>query len=743
VVHRDIKPENILLHEGEAVLADFGIALAVQEAAGSRITEAGLSPGTPQYMSPEQAIGDGAIDARSDVYSLAAVLYEMLAGEPPVTGATKQVVIAKLLSETPTKLRVIRNTVPEGVDRAVAKALSKVPVDRFATAGEFARAFEAGGTTTPHRWANRRIGAALGLAVGIGIVGLVTVLARGKMTTSKAVSPTLTDRRQITFTGDATIPAISSNGKALAYRAAKCGPAGCTYGIELQDVGGAASTRLVDGASAIYSIQWSPDARNVLFGATFNPLYGTFLVSVLNGAPRLVSKYAATFFAGGDSLLSNRPRDDTKDVWLSVSGLDGLVRDSIRIADPGEALIFFTAVPGSKRIIVGIYPPFVPNVINGKQLEARVIERDGRVVSRSVVGHSGTSPQALASSDALWVSPGGLNWPKHTLLRIPLDSATGRLSSRIDTLYTGVHTSFGVTADGGHLVLDEGSTEFDLWGLELSEAVRGVFPGQKRLLHSTSAISVSLSPEGHRVVVGRDVGRATGGLQSWSTVPFATGGAETPLALAGVTSEVTWSDDSTVALRDRLPSGARLALADVRTGVVRAALVAPDRFPNPYVHVPSGGWVWVRRPRPELSVQLPADTAPRRIRLPAWYAGALHADVSRDGRLVAFSGTSAPAGDSIGVGVLSLADGAVTRWLTTFGEDADIRWLNDGTLLLLLGDTPETYSIYHLVRPGRAMKLGTIPRTVSSISVSLDLKRVAVVVRNYHGDAWMSRVVRP
>ena len=143
------------------------------------------------------------------------------------------------------------------------------------------------------------------------------------------------------------------------------------------------------------------------------------------------------------------------------------------------------------------------------------------MVSRTVVGHSGTSPQAHASSDALWVSPGGLNWPRRTLLRIPLDSATGRLSSRIDTLYTGVHTGFGVTADGGHLVLDEGSTEFDLWGLDVSEAVRGVFPEQKRLLHSTSAISVSLSPDGNRVVIGRDVGQATDGLQSWSTVPFA------------------------------------------------------------------------------------------------------------------------------------------------------------------------------------------------------------------------------
>jgi TolB-like protein len=140
VVHRDIKPENILLHEGEAMLTDFGIALAVREAGGNRLTESGLSLGTPQYMSPEQATGDRELDARSDIYSLGAVLYEMLAGEPPVTGPTAQAVIAKLMTERPTRLKVVRDTVPEGVDNAVARALAKVPADRFKSAGEFAAA---------------------------------------------------------------------------------------------------------------------------------------------------------------------------------------------------------------------------------------------------------------------------------------------------------------------------------------------------------------------------------------------------------------------------------------------------------------------------------------------------------------------------------------------------------------------------------------------------------------------------
>ena len=140
VVHRDIKPENILLHEGVAVVADFGIALAASEAGGDRLTLSGLSLGTPQYMSPEQATGSKDIDARSDVYSLGAMVYESLTGEPPHTGPTVQAVIAKLLTERPTRIRVVRDTVPREIDDAVAKALAKAPSDRFARAGDFAAA---------------------------------------------------------------------------------------------------------------------------------------------------------------------------------------------------------------------------------------------------------------------------------------------------------------------------------------------------------------------------------------------------------------------------------------------------------------------------------------------------------------------------------------------------------------------------------------------------------------------------
>ena len=148
VIHRDIKPENVLLHDGQAQVADFGIALAVQSAGTQRLTQTGLSLGTPGYMSPEQAMGEKTIDARSDIYALGAMTYEMLVGEPPFTGASVQAVVARLISEEPRSLAVQRRTIPEHVETAVMRALEKLPADRFASAAEFAAALDARSTTT-------------------------------------------------------------------------------------------------------------------------------------------------------------------------------------------------------------------------------------------------------------------------------------------------------------------------------------------------------------------------------------------------------------------------------------------------------------------------------------------------------------------------------------------------------------------------------------------------------------------
>ena len=141
VVHRDIKPGNILLSEqGEPLVADFGIALAVAQAGGGRITETGLSLGTPHYMSPEQATGDRDVDPRSDVYALGCVLYEMLAGQPPFSASTAQAVLVKILTADAPSITSERRTVPPHVGHALAKALEKLPADRFTSAAEFGAA---------------------------------------------------------------------------------------------------------------------------------------------------------------------------------------------------------------------------------------------------------------------------------------------------------------------------------------------------------------------------------------------------------------------------------------------------------------------------------------------------------------------------------------------------------------------------------------------------------------------------
>jgi len=178
VIHRDIKPENILLQDGEVLVADFGIALAITDANDGRLTGTGLSLGTVQYMSPEQATGERDLDARSDVYALGAVMYEMLAGEPPVTGPSQRAMIAKLMTERPTPLRVVLDVVPRSVDDAVMRALAKAPTDRFASAREFASAVSAVRRSTPKRTRTIAVTVLASVAI-VAVLGAYTFARNG------------------------------------------------------------------------------------------------------------------------------------------------------------------------------------------------------------------------------------------------------------------------------------------------------------------------------------------------------------------------------------------------------------------------------------------------------------------------------------------------------------------------------------------------------------------------------------
>ena len=182
VIHRDIKPENILLSDGQAVLADFGIARALDAAGGDQVTEAGLAMGTPAYMSPEQSAGSVGLDGRSDIYALGCVVYEMLGGQPPFPGPTPQAILARHAMDSVPSLRTLRPAVPVPLARVVTQALAKVPADRFLTARLFAMALAAPPTdesqAVPGDGRQRRklVAAVAGLAIVVG--GAAAVLAR-------------------------------------------------------------------------------------------------------------------------------------------------------------------------------------------------------------------------------------------------------------------------------------------------------------------------------------------------------------------------------------------------------------------------------------------------------------------------------------------------------------------------------------------------------------------------------------
>ena len=188
IVHRDIKPENLLLTGGRCCVADFGIARALAETGGDKLTSTGMAIGTPAYMSPEQATAD-VVDARTDQYSLATVLYEMLAGEPPFTGPTSHAIMARRMSGPPRPIRPVRPSVPGEVEAALQRALALVPADRFADVARFTRALRDGGATGGRPAARRRAGlrwlAVAGLALAVGAVGWL-VVHRG---TASAVAP--------------------------------------------------------------------------------------------------------------------------------------------------------------------------------------------------------------------------------------------------------------------------------------------------------------------------------------------------------------------------------------------------------------------------------------------------------------------------------------------------------------------------------------------------------------------------
>src|SRR5688572_16271242 len=339
VIHRDVKPENILLHGGHALVADFGIALAVQQAGGQRITQTGLSLGTPQYMAPEQAAGEKSVDARADVYALGAVLYEMLSGEPPFTGPTTQAVIARVLTAEPTPLDEVRRSVPSHVAAAVHTALAKLPADRFAGAAQLAAALAVPSSMdgTAHRTASRAsrerptsmrlapiaFGLLALLAVGVGSFWL-----GGRVRSS--ASPPLVFGRVSRLTWEPGLevhPAISPDGRAVAY----AGGTSTDTRIYVRQIAEGRAVRVSDDSVDIQEApSWSPDGSRILFLSR-----GAVYSAPSSGGPRRqeipVSRdgaiTAAAWSPDGRSIAfaaANR---------LAIRGPDGGTREVARLAE--------------------------------------------------------------------------------------------------------------------------------------------------------------------------------------------------------------------------------------------------------------------------------------------------------------------------------------------------------------------------------------------------------------------------
>jgi serine/threonine-protein kinase len=758
VVHRDIKPENILLSGRHALVMDFGVAKAVSEASGrQQLTTAGVALGTPAYMAPEQASADPQMDGRLDIYALGVLGYEMLTGHTPFHGLTPQQTLAAHVTQAPAPVGQQRAGLSPALEALVMKCLAKRAADRFQSADELVTALEplatpSGGMTPtgtmpiaglqPETKARRWMPAVGGAAVVIVLGGLAWQALRSGGRSRPPVR--LGDRTQVTFSGRTSNTVLSSDARTIAYQVRDCAPAGCTYGIEVQEVGGTTTQRVLDGSrSVIQVLAFNPDRRMIAFMGDVGGTRALGLVSLLGGpATRIASEFTNVDFYAADSVVmveyganafAGGAPTGKFSRSIMLAGLDGVVRDSIRVVDSTESLFPWDvmSVPDSPWFIVAL------RVRDPDTVLFRVVHRDGRRVATDLKRDQAHLLQEWASADALWrlmlVEQG-----RSALVRTPFDPGTGRLALTGDTLYQGTAQTFSVTRDGGSILISEGSTSYEVGALEVSDLLRGSFPPDRQVATATSMVFGSISPDGRTVLIGRNPGTPRA---RYAVRPFA-GVAETPLPGRAV----VWAylvDSSTVAYWGAKGNGSQLGLLDIRTGATRDTLdlTAPVPTIRTYTSLAPHGWAWVAGNEP-LQQQQGGETSPRAVPTPDAITGIQTVAATRDGRQLVVTGPLRAAPDTTALIVMGTEGGAPTTWATATGFYTPIV---GGTPVGFILRSPQgAVSLWRMGAPGRSALVGTLPTPgIFGASVSTDLKRAVVNRSEYHGDAWLTRVIRP
>jgi len=444
VIHRDIKPENILLHDGQPVVADFGIALAVTAAGGTRLTETGLSLGTPQYMSPEQATGDRGIDGRSDIYSLACVLYEMLAGDPPHTGSTVQAVIAKVVTDRPREITELRDTVPPHVAAVLQNALAKLPADRFAQVADFMEALAGRSIkwqeparlqSAPRgrRWSRSLLPVMTAIAFGVAVWAWIQTPPRAPLLGATLVLP---DTAPMAFVGEAWLGAgvsslaLSPDGTMLVYVAwDSMTSTSRLYRRRLTEY----DVRSLPGTEGAYGPFFSPDGLSVGFFAA--------------------NKLKKVSVAGGDALELAEGVNAWGASWSNDGHIYYAAQEGARvmqISDDGASSREVTRAGSEYGVTQGFFFPAV--VPRSDFLLASRVDRSIWTVSLSTgererILEDGSNPRYLASGHIVFGRRG-------TVMGVRFDARAGEVTSdpflilpriRMEGAFEAMHVAFAET----------------------------------------------------------------------------------------------------------------------------------------------------------------------------------------------------------------------------------------------------------------------------------------------------------